>query len=619
MKKSVFKRIAPVLLALLLVFSCIVPAFASGGRNAPVIIIPDMTEIRYFQNPNKLGDTDREVFSLKSDKMTSVLTSILTGLSTSSENPEKGSAQVARAIDEIFANIQMNENGEPLNKNVGVITAGFNRSVADNENEYIYSEDVKAFVDAASSRISSEEIYYFNYDWRLDPTENGALFKTFVDRVKSASGSPKVSVIARGYGGVVANAYAFLSPDHAKSSLASFVLLDSLVLGNSLIGDVMSGRLARSLTDAFEDLGSIFEIGDVLDTMQGKDVGAALARYLGEDPAGIFSGVFGNLLGKDNYSTLIVALILKGAASIIQSEGIFDKIGSGYKEVLTQADKLIYNKGLRNYLRNIPGLWAVVPEEEYRAALAFLFKDGAEPTAALKEKIDNARAVTSRTENTLLSLQSAGVCVSAVAGYNRQILPISASINEQSDGFQATRYAGLGATTGDMDKTVQGIQRCGNANHVHVEPGRALDAATSFLPENTWFIKNHKHCDYAEATTAAFLAWLVFSDTQHTVWENENYPQYLSCAIADKKLSALSDYKPGDEQNFLLGDLDFDGAVTAADARQALRYAVDLDKVSSRVVILIGDVDGDFLITAADARLILRFAVELDKKFPVEG
>lgn len=58
------------------------------------------------------------------------------------------------------------------------------------------------------------------------------------------------------------------------------------------------------------------------------------------------------------------------------------------------------------------------------------------------------------------------------------------------------------------------------------------------------------------------------------------------------------------------GDVDMDGKVAAADARCALRFAVDLDKPTEEQF-LAADYNGDQKITAADARIILRVAVGL--------
>jgi len=63
--------------------------------------------------------------------------------------------------------------------------------------------------------------------------------------------------------------------------------------------------------------------------------------------------------------------------------------------------------------------------------------------------------------------------------------------------------------------------------------------------------------------------------------------------------------------NRVMGDLDGDGKVTAADARLALRAAVGLEILTDDQK-KAADLDGNGKITAADARLILRKAVGLE-------
>lgn len=60
-----------------------------------------------------------------------------------------------------------------------------------------------------------------------------------------------------------------------------------------------------------------------------------------------------------------------------------------------------------------------------------------------------------------------------------------------------------------------------------------------------------------------------------------------------------------------LGDVDFDGDITAADARLTLRYSVCLEEFTARQI-KAANVDFDKQVTAADARLILRASVGLE-------
>lgn len=80
-----------------------------------------------------------------------------------------------------------------------------------------------------------------------------------------------------------------------------------------------------------------------------------------------------------------------------------------------------------------------------------------------------------------------------------------------------------------------------------------------------------------------------------------------------REIDSFSVTKPS--TTLLLGDIDLDSQITAADARLALRYAVGLEEFSN-LQKLAADVDMDNKITAADARLILRAAVDIEKITP---
>ena len=67
------------------------------------------------------------------------------------------------------------------------------------------------------------------------------------------------------------------------------------------------------------------------------------------------------------------------------------------------------------------------------------------------------------------------------------------------------------------------------------------------------------------------------------------------------------------ETAYMLGDVDGDGSISAADARLALRRAVGLeDYKEGSPKFLACDVDFDKNVTAGDARLILRASVGLE-------
>lgn len=70
--------------------------------------------------------------------------------------------------------------------------------------------------------------------------------------------------------------------------------------------------------------------------------------------------------------------------------------------------------------------------------------------------------------------------------------------------------------------------------------------------------------------------------------------------------------------DIMLGDVDADGKVSAADARLALRYSVRLEELSPDAIFR-ADTDSNGLILAGDARTILRISVGLAQSTRIEN
>lgn len=90
----------------------------------------------------------------------------------------------------------------------------------------------------------------------------------------------------------------------------------------------------------------------------------------------------------------------------------------------------------------------------------------------------------------------------------------------------------------------------------------------------------------------------------------------LTATVADKKISYTINVtqasNPDDLSSSIMGDVNSDGKVTAADARLALRVSARLESISKECESL-ADVNGDNKVTASDARFILRVAASLEK------
>lgn len=129
-------------------------------------------------------------------------------------------------------------------------------------------------------------------------------------------------------------------------------------------------------------------------------------------------------------------------------------------------------------------------------------------------------------------------------------------------------------------------------------------------PTQKWALHSHTHSYSSEITKKATCiekgsitytcsgCRLIYSDeiplTEH------NFVNGI-CSVCSFK----------NEQKGMMGDLDEDKKITAADARLVLRASVGLESFKEKEITL-ADIDKDKRITAADARLILRASVGLE-------
>lgn len=110
------------------------------------------------------------------------------------------------------------------------------------------------------------------------------------------------------------------------------------------------------------------------------------------------------------------------------------------------------------------------------------------------------------------------------------------------------------------------------------------------------------------------LALLFVSCTVIAVFADSNdlftkEPEAVSATEVESEVVSEVESEPVVE--YRLGDVNFDGKITAADARLALRFSAKL-QTPSEAEFIVADVITNKVIEASDARLILRVAARLN-------
>lgn len=597
------KKVISILLCVLMVTATPLSALAVELNSVPVIYVGDTADNVLYVNPNK--NSASVAFDMNSSQFTGNVANILMGVVLAElSGVSSGINSVKTGITAMMNPILCAPTGDSLSADIGPWV--YSEPLSKHTEDSIMNDNMKSFLSAASGYVSSDEVFFFSYDWRLDPLYSAEALRDFIDHVLSVTGKGNVALLSVGTGGVITNSYLYAHPDHAEDNVSSAVFYDCPILGNAVIGDLMTGHIVRTRDD-YDSF-----IDSVTNGITGEYRGAAFMDYLSDDSTGALYGIGATLLGEGSVTALLVKLTILLGITIGNSQDLHKTLGLAYNKLASSADSVIYDDFLKEYLRNMPGLWALVPEADYEEAKDFLF-EGDLINRTLEKKIDAYREIQKSTAETFINAKLSGINVCVVTGYGYQIIPITASVDDVSDGIVSVKYSSAGAVTTDNSKEPDHLIYCTNENHHHVSPDNDIHAAYCILPENTWFLQNVPHADMTKAPVATFLVWLLFGYSQRHVRENASYTQFMSYSEYSQTLSPYT--TPGDEfAENKYGDIDFSGTVDAADARAALRIAVGLDTASKETKI-IADVDGSGAVDATDARLILRYAVGLEHSF----
>lgn len=615
MSNKISRKVISCILAVVMLFSISATAFAAQENkyDNPVIVINGIANNPLYANPGTTGAT--QVFPPSDLTMVAMTAQMfIDGIVSiaSMEYEEVMNFFVGSQVYEMLEVIQLNPDGTSMSENLGPI-------IYDHALSYYYT-DTERFDTIAGSigigmcdRLGADNVYVYNYDWRLDPIESARGLHEFIQTVKANSRREQVSIISEGFGSTVATAYLAECYEDATADVDNFVTVNSAFMGTSLIGDLFTGRLIRQYNEL-------------------QNATSAFIRYtndFSDNPVTWFPTWLVNYILNKNWETQdFIASIITMMGHIVDP---------------------LYDNYLRDMLKNFTGLWAMVPVEYYEEAMDFMFMSDASTSgdfnSDFQEKIQTFKNYQSSAADILNKAKSEGININVVSCWDIQLVPIGDNkasdeelfgLSAQSDGLIDTYYSSFGCYTiplNDVGAAAQNKDQrnkegeCENHNHLNavydtLNPEGSLsalchylDASTCALPDNTWFIRNMKFNTFDTASNSMnFLEYLVTADKTLTVYSGNGlyrqfmfYNRYLKPGFID-----VADI-PNVPGTYLLGDVNLDTKVNAADARLALRISARLEKYpeAGEVVFMNADVNGDGLITAADARIILRVSAGL--------
>lgn len=475
------KKLTSVLLAMLMLFSMAVPAFAAEAEKhekTPIIFIAGSSV--------DICDAEGNVISTGFDVLT---------------DEDEGDGISKEAIIESTMNILLpfvmeglpddkwDNYGDALYEEFAPI---WDDTQLDGDGNAKYGTGVaKAEIDKWDNIANTENRgkdgkfelrdYDFRYDWRLSPYDHVDRLHKYIETVIKTTGCDQVALVGRCLGGNIITAYL---DKYGKEKLVKKVVYDEVMSnGSSTINDCFSGQI---------------ELND-------KNIQAYLlaCEYYGKKGEGLdISGVNELVLeiAERTYDLMAQVGVINAAFG-----GIEDLYSRLYKEFMPA---ILKATGIGTWA----SYWTSLCSKDFNTALDLIFgEEGSEERAeyeGLVEKLIYLRdnIVIPREKKAEENLykkfeKDYGVQFAVIAGYGLPIPPLGVNSGDNGDIVVDTKNASFGATVAGLFETlpqdyIDAQIAAGKGEYISLD--KKVDASTCIFPETTWFIKNKHHDTYRE-------------------------------------------------------------------------------------------------------------------------
>ncbi len=495
---KLIKKSLCILLAAVIVLSCAVSGYAQTKQEQrPLVIVCGLNTLPLYLDKGTENET--QVFAPQTDAIVKAVFEcipfLLFGYITN--NWDACAERIAPAVVDIFDELVIS----PENESVYNVTCGqFDESYA----YYLENRDDEFFSAAgelgryAAEEIGAENVYVYVSDWRMTAMHNAAELNDLVEKVLRDTGADKVTLAPISQGGTIATSYLYR---YGYDDVANIVMLSSAFNGIQQVGDLFSGRVSFDLEAVMQML------------CDGADTEAKA----------------------DGLNILI---------DILEFIGFFDVLGPVLDKPIAEMSDVIFKETLIPTFGTFGGMWSFVPHSDYETAKAFMFPDGMEGNKTMADVEEYQYNVLARSTEILKGAMDAGIYVTVLSAYGRQMIPFVDEYNLNSDAVIDTYGTSAGATCAGLELTLgeDYVQKNTACGHDHVSEDLVVDASTCDFPEYTWFIRGMQHTEFLAGgndSLNGLILWLITADRQLTVHDNADYPQFMEYERETKTLTPI--------------------------------------------------------------------------------
>ncbi len=493
------KKVISVILSLVIMLTSVICVFASDDASAednsviikevetdtPVVVVRGMNFTGGLQfdrgtenaRPVNVQFDAGELFKYLAKTFAAVITTF---------SLEAGISVICEYVVSLFSAYPCDENGNSLHDN---ITAEYYPESVENYPDVIdrNAVDEISLVASLADRYGADMVYYFPYDWRLDPMDNADLLDGIINTALADHGCEKVDIICCSMGGSITMAY---MAEYGYSKLDTVISNTSVMFGSDVITDLFRGKVEFD-ADAVE-------------------------RYV---------------------SNMVPALA--GILKVANITGGLDVLCKIINDFAKKNEKQIFEESLIPTFATLPGFWSMMDGECYPEAREFIFGEKEEQYKGLLNRLDAFyNNVSSRRKEITDNAISEGVKLVIIANYNTPLVPAYESAKYQGDGMIETAPMSGGALTSVVGSTLSDEElSIGDSKYVSAD--KCINASTCIYRDQTWFIKDAGHVIGIYGSDCVyFLFELLESEEQPVISSWTEYPQFMQSDV-NEALSPL--------------------------------------------------------------------------------
>ncbi len=464
MKKSLWTKLVATLVALTLVFTIVVPAFAGNNGECdgdcgqcPSLVIPGIFQSEVFlydENGEIAVNGDGEQYSgpfyLESTAeivkiaVARLLVPLVLALGFQNDFFDMLATQAGEAIGDILLeNIKCDENGKVIKD---IRATKYNASVAelsDHDREHILDNvPLEKYIEIAGA----DHLYFFSYYSLGNMIDTVEELYDYIQMIKEQTGHDKINIVPISQGGSLANMLLQMYKDKGR--------------------------------DISEDINRIVY---VVPAKNGSTlVGEIIEHGLLDDDEAIYGYMIPRLLDGE-WTSYLINLVLR-----FFPKDVLNSLLDGAVEGL-----------INNGLKYSTLIWGLCPSENYPAGAEKYLSD--ENTKEIRRQTDIFYNAQLNADQNILDAKAAGVKVFDICGYNYSLYAIVDSWdNVNADGIIQLESTSMGAVSYGVDVElpegyVTENPRCTNPDHNHIDPHNIVDARAGLLPDHTFYFYNQNH------------------------------------------------------------------------------------------------------------------------------